>query len=98
MAYGMDFAFLYDPEIRLFAIGYNLSLGRIDANHYDLLATEARLAGFFAIAKHDAPTEHWFAFSRPITRLPAKVRSTAERPPTSVPGRPVVRRWRRPPT
>jgi cyclic beta-1,2-glucan synthetase len=69
LAYGMDFAFLYDAEARLFVIGYNHSVGRMDRNHYDLLATEARLASYFAIAKHDAPVEHWFALGRPITRL-----------------------------
>ncbi len=72
VAYGMEFGFLFNPEVRLFAIGYNLSGGRMDANHYDLLATEARLASFFAVAKHDVPVEHWFAFSRPVTRLRGK--------------------------
>lgn len=72
LAFGMDFKFLYDSSARLFWIGYNQSLGKMDASHYDLLATEARLASFFAIAKHDAPIEHWFAFSRPITRLKGK--------------------------
>ena len=72
LAFGMDFAFMYDPSVRLFWIGYNQSLGKMDASHYDLLATEARLASYFAIAKHDAPVEHWFAFSRPITRLQGK--------------------------
>lgn len=72
IAYGMDFAFLYDPSVRLFTIGYNHSLAQLDGSHYDLLATEARLASYFAIAKHDAPIEHWFSFSRPITRLRGK--------------------------
>ena len=72
LAFGMDFVFLYDSSVRLFWIGYNQSLGKMDTSHYDLLATEARLASYFAIAKHDAPIEHWFAFSRPITRLQGK--------------------------
>ncbi|PXW68061.1 cyclic beta-1,2-glucan synthetase [Loktanella sp. PT4BL] len=72
LAFGMDFAFLYDASVRLFWIGYNQSLGKMDNSHYDLLATEARLASYFAIAKHDAPVEHWFSFSRPITRLQGK--------------------------
>lgn len=69
MALGMDFGFLYDPEARLFRIGYNVSTGMADANHYDLLATEARLASFLAIAKHDVPLEHWYFLGRPLTRL-----------------------------
>lgn len=72
IAFGMDFKFLYDPEARLFRIGYNESTGQPDANHYDLLATEARLASFFAIAKHDVPVEHWFFLGRPVTRLRGK--------------------------
>ena len=71
-AYGMDFGFLYNPEVRLFSIGYNIGAGQLDANHYDLLATEARLASYFAVAKQDVPVEHWFSFSRPITRLKGK--------------------------
>ncbi|MEX3007239.1 glucoamylase family protein [Hoeflea sp. TYP-13] len=72
IAFGMNFSFLYNSEVRLFRIGYNLSSGQMDPSHYDLLATEARLASFFAIAKHDAPIEHWFFLGRPITRLRGK--------------------------
>ncbi|MCR9139692.1 MAG: DUF3131 domain-containing protein [Alphaproteobacteria bacterium] len=68
-AFGMDFTFLYDHDVRLFHIGYDLSSGQMDSNHYDLLATEARLASFFAIAKQDVPIEHWYYLGRPITRL-----------------------------
>lgn len=69
IAAGMDFGLLYDREPRLFHIGYNVSSDRIDPHHYDLLATEARLASYFAIAKKDVPTEHWFFLGRPISRL-----------------------------
>jgi len=68
-AFSMDFRLLYDREVRLFCIGYNVSSDRIDPHHYDLLATEARLASYFAIAKRDVPTEHWFFLGRPITHL-----------------------------
>ncbi|MDI5934061.1 GH36-type glycosyl hydrolase domain-containing protein [Halomonas kalidii] len=67
-AHGMDFGFLYDASSRLFFIGYNVSRGRMDANHYDLLASEARLTSYFAIAKGDVPLEHWFHLGRPVTR------------------------------
>jgi cyclic beta-1,2-glucan synthetase len=66
-AWEMDFRLLYDPDTRRFRIGYNASADRHDANHYDLLASEARLASFFAIAKGDAPLEHWFHLGRPIS-------------------------------
>jgi cyclic beta-1,2-glucan synthetase len=68
MANAMDFRPLYDRDRRLFFIGHNLSTGRIDPHHYDLLASEARLASFFAIAKGDVPVEHWFHLGRPVTR------------------------------
>jgi cyclic beta-1,2-glucan synthetase len=68
LAFGMDFRMLYDAETRRFRIGYNASADRLDGHHYDLLATEARLASFFAIAKGDAPVAHWFHLGRPITR------------------------------
>jgi molybdopterin-containing oxidoreductase family iron-sulfur binding subunit len=40
----MDFRLLYDRERKLFHIGYNATLDRIDPHYYDLLASEARLA------------------------------------------------------
>ncbi len=68
-AFGMDFRTLYDAEARTFFIGYNLSSARLDQHHYDLLASEARLASYFAIAKRDVPVEHWFHLGRPITKV-----------------------------
>lgn len=35
--------------------------------HYDLLASEARLTSFCAIAKGDVEGEHWFRLARPLT-------------------------------
>ena len=67
--WGMDFTLLYNEEVRLFTIGFNVSTSQLDRSHYDLLATEARLASYFAIAKGDAPIEHWFFLGRPVTRL-----------------------------
>jgi cyclic beta-1,2-glucan synthetase len=65
----MDLGFLYDPERRLFAVGYNVSEGRRDDSYYDLLASEARLGSFAAIARGDAPPEHWFALGRPYASI-----------------------------
>ncbi|KFE36185.1 cyclic beta-1,2-glucan synthetase [Thioclava atlantica] len=64
----MDFSFLYDRESRTFFIGYNLSFDRMDLHRYDLLASEARLASYFAIAKGDVRAEHWFHLGRPLSR------------------------------
>ncbi len=63
----MDFSFLFDPERQLFSIGYNLTEGRLDAGYYDLLASEARLASFIAIARGDVPAGHWFQLGRQLT-------------------------------
>jgi len=69
VAHAMDFTLLYDAETRLFHIGYSVSSDRLDPHFYDLLASEARLASYFAIAKRDVPTEHWFFLGRPVARL-----------------------------
>ena len=64
LALEMDFAFLLDPERKLLSIGYAAVENRLDANCYDLLASEARLASLFAIAKGDVETRHWFRLGR----------------------------------
>ena len=70
---GMNFAFLYDPQRQLFSIGYRLANdegpGVHDPSFYDLLASEARLASFLAIAKGDVPESHWFHLGRAVTSL-----------------------------
>jgi cyclic beta-1,2-glucan synthetase len=63
----MDFSFLFDAARDLFAIGYNVSDQRLDASFYDLLASEARLASFIAIAQGQAGQSHWFALGRLLT-------------------------------
>ncbi|GLK84447.1 glycosyl transferase [Ancylobacter defluvii] len=69
MAMEMNFAFLLDPERKLLSIGYSLADNGLDPSCYDLLASEARLASLFAIAKGDAPTRHWFRLGRLATPL-----------------------------
>jgi cyclic beta-1,2-glucan synthetase len=65
----MDFKFLLDPERKVFTIGYNVNEGRHDNSFYDLLASEARLASFIAIAKGDVPQQHWFRMGRQLTAV-----------------------------
>jgi len=65
----MDFSFLFDVERKLFPIGYNVSTAKADDSFYDLLASEARLASFVAIAKGDVPQEHWFRMGRPLAKV-----------------------------
>lgn len=66
-AMNMDFSFLYDPKRNLFRIGYNLFNKTFDRGYYDLFASEARMASFFAIAKYEAPLKHWTTLSKPMT-------------------------------
>jgi cyclic beta-1,2-glucan synthetase len=67
LALAMDFAFLLNPERLLLSIGYQVAEGVLDPSCYDLLASEARLASFIAIAKRDAPSRHWFRLGRAVT-------------------------------
>ena len=63
----MEMAFLYDPARHLLSIGYNVSERRQDASYYDMLASEARLCNFVAIAQGQLPQESWFALGRLLT-------------------------------
>jgi len=70
LADGMRWKFLLDKQRCLFATGYHLANaegpGAVDASHYDLLASEARLASFLAIASGEVPQEHWFRLSHAL--------------------------------
>jgi cellobiose phosphorylase len=61
---GMDFTFLFDPARDLFSIGFNVTEGRRDLSFYDLLASEARLCSYIAIAQGQVPQDHWFSLGR----------------------------------
>lgn len=63
----MNFSFLLDPQRKVFAIGFNVEREKLDNSYYDLLASEARLTGFVAIAKGEIPQEHWFRLGRGLT-------------------------------
>jgi cyclic beta-1,2-glucan synthetase len=67
MALAMEFSFLLNAERNLLSVGYLASEGALDANCYDLLASEARLASFMAIAKGDIPARAWFRLGRAVT-------------------------------
>ena len=63
----METEFLYDRSRHLFTIGYSVSEHRADSSYYDMLASEARLGSFVAIAQGKAPQESWFALGRLLT-------------------------------
>ena len=66
-------AFCTCPARGVFSIGFRLAdaegPGRLDPSYYDLLASEARLASFIAIARGDVPQEHWFRLSRSLVSV-----------------------------
>jgi len=63
----MEYDFLFDKERHLLTIGYNVGERRHDASYYDLLASEARLYSFVAIAQGQLPQESWFTLGRLLT-------------------------------
>ena len=63
----VEYDFLYDKGRHLLTIGYNVSERRRDSGYYDLLASEARLCTFVAIAQGQLPQESWFALGRLLT-------------------------------
>jgi cellobiose phosphorylase len=60
----MDFTFLFDTTRDLFSTGFNVAEHRCDNSFYDLLASEARLCGYVAIALGQIPQKHWFSLGR----------------------------------
>jgi cyclic beta-1,2-glucan synthetase len=69
IALAMEFGFLRNTERKLLSIGFLTDEGALDDNCYDLLASEARLACFVAIAKGDIPSREWFRLGRAVTPM-----------------------------
>ncbi|HEY0957804.1 MAG TPA: glucoamylase family protein [Novosphingobium sp.] len=67
MAMAMEFDFLLNEERQLLSVGFVVRDGALDESCYDLLASEARLASFIAIAKGDLPARHWFRLGHGVT-------------------------------
>jgi cyclic beta-1,2-glucan synthetase len=65
----MQFGFLLDRPRQLLSIGFQCAEGTLDPSCYDLLASEARLASFIAIAKGDIAPKHWFKLGRAVTPI-----------------------------
>ncbi len=71
----MDFTFLYNRQRKLLSIGYTQGANRLESACYDLLASEARIATFVAIAKGDIPQESWFYLGRGQTQWEKRARA-----------------------
>ncbi|MDR1410267.1 MAG: DUF3131 domain-containing protein, partial [Oscillospiraceae bacterium] len=63
-----DLAFLYNARRRLFSIGYDLEREALSSSYYDLFMSEARMTGYYAIAKGLVPRKHWGALGRLLAR------------------------------
>jgi hypothetical protein len=59
-----DFKFLVSPKRKLLSIGYDVEAQLLHDSCYDLLASEARIATFLAIARGDLPQQSWFKMGR----------------------------------
>jgi hypothetical protein len=66
----MDFRFLFDRRRQFLSIGYTIQTATLHGGGYDLLASEARMAYFIAIAKGDLPQDVWLRLGRKM--VPAK--------------------------
>ena len=61
---GMDCAPLFDPERRLFSIGYEVEQDKLTDGFYDLMASEARQTSFISVARGEVPARHWRRLGR----------------------------------
>ncbi|HAK92270.1 GH36-type glycosyl hydrolase domain-containing protein [Massilia timonae] len=65
----VDFGALVDPSTGLLATGCHVREGRggrLDGDSCDLLASEARMASFAAVAQDQLPQRHWWSLGRPL--------------------------------
>lgn len=67
LAQEMNFGMVYDPRRKLLSVGYDPVAQKVEAACYDLMASEARIAFFVAIAKSEIPQEAWFRLGRTHT-------------------------------
>ncbi|MBR1456619.1 MAG: hypothetical protein IJ594_05610, partial [Oscillospiraceae bacterium] len=64
LAGAMRFSPLYDADRNLFYICYDTQAQRGVGGWYDLLASEAMLTSYLAVARGDVPEKHWRRLSR----------------------------------
>ncbi len=60
----MEYKFLFVEARQLLSIGCDGVTGELHSACYDLLASEARIASFIAVAKGDIPQQSWFRLDR----------------------------------
>ncbi|MGA2350459.1 MAG: glucoamylase family protein [Terracidiphilus sp.] len=63
-----EFAFLVNPNRQILSIGYDVRAHQLHDACYDMIASEARIATFLAIAQDEIPQQSWFKLGREHTR------------------------------
>jgi hypothetical protein len=63
-----EFTFLADPGRQILSIGYDVRAKKLHEACYDMIASEARIATFIAIARDEIPQRSWFKLGREHTR------------------------------
>ncbi|MGA3046170.1 MAG: glucoamylase family protein [Terracidiphilus sp.] len=63
-----EFAFLADPGRQILSIGYDARANKLHEACYDMIASEARIATFVAIARDEIRQESWFKLGREHAR------------------------------
>lgn len=72
LAMAMDFSFLICKKKQLLSIGYDVATQKLMKGCYDMLASEARLAYYVAIAKGDMHYKIWRRLGRFLTPVAGK--------------------------
>ncbi len=67
MAEDTEFGFLINPGRQILTIGYDVRGQKAHEACYDMLASEARIATFLAVARGELPQQSWFKLARDYT-------------------------------
>jgi hypothetical protein len=67
LAQETEFSFLVNPHRKVLSIGYEVGKGQLHEACYDMVASEARIATFLAIARGDLPQQSWLKLGRDHT-------------------------------
>jgi hypothetical protein len=62
-----EFSFLVDPDRHMLSVGYDVTEQKLHTACYDMLASEARIAAFLAVARGDLPQQSWLNLGRSHT-------------------------------
>ncbi|HET6205660.1 MAG TPA: glucoamylase family protein [Terracidiphilus sp.] len=67
LAEDTEFGFLVNPGRQVLSIGYDVRGQKVHEACYDMLASEARIATFLAVARGELPQQSWFKLARDYT-------------------------------